>query len=67
MRDPDIDTVLVLELLVVPVRVRVAGVVFDTARLVDTVPLAETVFVAAAVAELQELWVDVLDLLAEEV
>ena len=49
------DTVLVLELLVVPVRVRVVAVVFDTARLVDTVPVADGVFVGAPVADPQEL------------
>jgi hypothetical protein len=61
------DTVLVLEVLVLAVMVRVVALVWDTARLVDTVPVADGVFVEAAVEDPQELWVDVLDVLTEEV
>ena len=49
------------------VRVRVATTVEVTARLFETVGVADIVFVLAAVAVPQELCVGVLELLVEEV
>lgn len=58
---------LVLETLMLAVRVRVATTVEVTARLFETVGVADIVFEATAVVEPKEVWEDVLELLVEEV
>ena len=56
-----------METLVLAVRVRVATTVEVTARLFETVGVADIVFEATAVVEPKEVWEDVLELLVEDV